>query len=187
MLGTDELYAYIDKYHIRLDPQYDELLGRYFSRRDVGKYRSDHMTLDIQGNHGPGLSPQRTRDIYPMMPSISWISYLGMTTKNVLLRVKPRDTPTSVSNLQVYDFSNLMRLAQTQFGLRVHLQELKERVIPPPLVDIFEQTFFVLSLWLFLLYVFIIYRPVIFSLFIHSRGLLFLRYVCASERSPEPY
>jgi casein kinase II subunit alpha len=23
------LYAYIDKYHIRLDPQYDELLGRY--------------------------------------------------------------------------------------------------------------------------------------------------------------
>ncbi len=27
-LGTDELYAYIDKYHIRLDPQYDELLGR---------------------------------------------------------------------------------------------------------------------------------------------------------------
>jgi len=29
VLGTDELYAYIDKYHIRLDPQYDELLGRY--------------------------------------------------------------------------------------------------------------------------------------------------------------
>lgn len=28
VLGTDELYAYIDKYHIRLDPQYDELLGR---------------------------------------------------------------------------------------------------------------------------------------------------------------
>lgn len=28
VLGTDELYAYIDKYGIRLDPQYDELLGR---------------------------------------------------------------------------------------------------------------------------------------------------------------
>ncbi|KAF7310625.1 Casein kinase II subunit alpha [Mycena chlorophos] len=28
VLGTDELYAYIDKYNIRLDPQYDELLGR---------------------------------------------------------------------------------------------------------------------------------------------------------------
>jgi casein kinase II subunit alpha len=29
VLGTDELYAYIDKYNIRLDPQYDELIGRY--------------------------------------------------------------------------------------------------------------------------------------------------------------
>jgi casein kinase II subunit alpha len=28
VLGTDELYMYIDKYNIRLDPQYDELLGR---------------------------------------------------------------------------------------------------------------------------------------------------------------
>lgn len=28
VLGTDELYAYIDKYGIRLDHQYDELLGR---------------------------------------------------------------------------------------------------------------------------------------------------------------
>ncbi|KAI6159608.1 Pkinase-domain-containing protein [Pisolithus thermaeus] len=29
VLGTDELNAYIEKYGIRLDPQYDELLGRY--------------------------------------------------------------------------------------------------------------------------------------------------------------
>jgi hypothetical protein len=29
VLGTDELYSYIDKYGIRLDPQYDELIGRY--------------------------------------------------------------------------------------------------------------------------------------------------------------
>jgi len=28
VLGTDELYAYIDKYNIRLDVQYDEILGR---------------------------------------------------------------------------------------------------------------------------------------------------------------
>jgi len=28
VLGTEELYAYVDKYNIRLDPQYDELLGR---------------------------------------------------------------------------------------------------------------------------------------------------------------
>jgi hypothetical protein len=30
VLGTDELYSYIDKYNIRLDSQYDEILGRYF-------------------------------------------------------------------------------------------------------------------------------------------------------------
>ncbi|KAJ2928915.1 hypothetical protein H1R20_g8190, partial [Candolleomyces eurysporus] len=29
VLGTDDLYAYIEKYNIRLDSQYDELLGRY--------------------------------------------------------------------------------------------------------------------------------------------------------------
>ena len=28
VLGTDELYAYVDKYNIRLDTQYDELIGR---------------------------------------------------------------------------------------------------------------------------------------------------------------
>lgn len=32
VLGTDELYAYIDKYNIRLDSQYDELLGRSVHR-----------------------------------------------------------------------------------------------------------------------------------------------------------
>lgn len=29
VLGTDELYSYIDKYNIRLDTQYDELIGRW--------------------------------------------------------------------------------------------------------------------------------------------------------------
>jgi len=29
VLGTDELYTYIDKYNISLDVQYDEILGRY--------------------------------------------------------------------------------------------------------------------------------------------------------------
>lgn len=28
VLGTDELYQYIDKYSIQLDSQYDEILGR---------------------------------------------------------------------------------------------------------------------------------------------------------------
>ncbi|EPQ25960.1 uncharacterized protein PFL1_06416 [Pseudozyma flocculosa PF-1] len=29
VLGTDELYAYLEKYDIELDPQYDDILGRY--------------------------------------------------------------------------------------------------------------------------------------------------------------
>ncbi|KAL7408858.1 kinase-like domain-containing protein [Mrakia frigida] len=29
VLGTDELYAYLEKYDIDLDPQYDDILGRY--------------------------------------------------------------------------------------------------------------------------------------------------------------
>lgn len=28
MLGTDELYEYLEKYDIELDAQYDEILGR---------------------------------------------------------------------------------------------------------------------------------------------------------------
>lgn len=28
VLGTDELYAYLEKYDIELDPQYDDILGR---------------------------------------------------------------------------------------------------------------------------------------------------------------
>ncbi|GAA5980008.1 hypothetical protein JCM11641_008261 [Rhodosporidiobolus odoratus] len=29
VLGTDDFYAYIDKYHIDLDPEYDELIGKH--------------------------------------------------------------------------------------------------------------------------------------------------------------
>jgi hypothetical protein len=29
VLGTDELYAYLEKYDIDLDAQYDDILGRY--------------------------------------------------------------------------------------------------------------------------------------------------------------
>ena len=30
VLGTDELFAYLDKYDIELEPRFDEILGRYF-------------------------------------------------------------------------------------------------------------------------------------------------------------
>lgn len=37
MLGTDELYAYLEKYDHDLDPQYDEILGRY-QRKPWGRF-----------------------------------------------------------------------------------------------------------------------------------------------------
>ena len=33
VLGTDDLFAYIKKYRIRLDPHYNEILGRYVPLR----------------------------------------------------------------------------------------------------------------------------------------------------------
>ncbi len=29
VLGTDELFEYIEKYHIELDPRFNDILGRY--------------------------------------------------------------------------------------------------------------------------------------------------------------
>jgi len=37
ILGTDDLFAYVDKYSITLDPRYDEILGRY-PRRPWNKF-----------------------------------------------------------------------------------------------------------------------------------------------------
>jgi hypothetical protein len=31
VLGTDKLFAYLDKYGIKLDKQYNDILGRYFA------------------------------------------------------------------------------------------------------------------------------------------------------------
>ena len=36
VLGTDELFQYIEKYDIELDAQYDDLLGKYFPSSTVG-------------------------------------------------------------------------------------------------------------------------------------------------------
>lgn len=37
VLGTDELYIYLEKYEIELDPQYDDILGRY-QRKPWGRF-----------------------------------------------------------------------------------------------------------------------------------------------------
>ncbi len=34
VLGTEDLYDYIDKYNIELDPRFNDILGRYVERYD---------------------------------------------------------------------------------------------------------------------------------------------------------
>jgi hypothetical protein len=36
VLGTDEFFLYVEKYDIVLDPQYDDILGRYVFRQPGG-------------------------------------------------------------------------------------------------------------------------------------------------------
>lgn len=33
VLGTEELYEYIDRYHIELDPRFNDILGRHSKKR----------------------------------------------------------------------------------------------------------------------------------------------------------
>jgi hypothetical protein len=35
VLGTDELFAYVEKYELVLDQQYDEILGRYVPVEEI--------------------------------------------------------------------------------------------------------------------------------------------------------
>jgi len=72
VLGTDELYAYIDKYNIRLDSQYDELLGRYitFPYNPCIPFK-DFLYPDIQENLGHDSSHRRINGTYQMKPLTS--------------------------------------------------------------------------------------------------------------------
>ncbi len=35
MLGTDELFEYIEKYHIELDPRFNDILGRLVKQKNI--------------------------------------------------------------------------------------------------------------------------------------------------------
>ena len=41
MLGTEELYEYLDKYQIELDPRFSDILGRH-SRKRWERYEHNH-------------------------------------------------------------------------------------------------------------------------------------------------
>lgn len=70
VLGTDELYVYIDKYSIRLDSQYDEILGRS-ALSDVVDHEVMFTFLfsDIRESLGHVLSLRRISDTFRMKPS----------------------------------------------------------------------------------------------------------------------
>ena len=38
VLGTEELFEYLDKYHIELDPRFNDILGRYVHSQLFGSY-----------------------------------------------------------------------------------------------------------------------------------------------------
>lgn len=45
MLGTDDLYTYLEKYQIELDPEYDGLLGRHAKRSWSKFVTTDNQAL----------------------------------------------------------------------------------------------------------------------------------------------
>jgi casein kinase II subunit alpha len=67
VLGTDELYAYIEKYNIRLDVQFDEILGRWAQPirsnklSDVKVHQISQKTLDTVRHIGePAIHIERS-------------------------------------------------------------------------------------------------------------------------------
>ena len=44
VLGTDDLFAYLDKYSLELSPHYDGILSRYWLALPVPSNRSGHVT-----------------------------------------------------------------------------------------------------------------------------------------------
>lgn len=59
VLGTDELFQYIEKYDIELDAQYDDLLGKYSPL-------SHSANVDSLNDHGINSSLQRIGNSFRM-------------------------------------------------------------------------------------------------------------------------
>lgn len=71
VLGTDELFQYIEKYDIELDAQYDDLLGKYLPPNEVCSCLclefwpflfGTGLTVGFQNDLGVNLSLQRIRN-----------------------------------------------------------------------------------------------------------------------------
>jgi hypothetical protein len=97
VLGTDELYAYLEKYDIELDAQYDEILGRRVGSFDTGIRLFNIFGLTgTRGNRGLASLPPRISGISQTKPLIFWTNSSAMTTRTVSPLVKRRRIPILV-------------------------------------------------------------------------------------------
>jgi serine/threonine protein kinase len=96
VLGTEELFEYLDKYDIELDPQYDEILSRYprkpwhsFINADNQRFISDEAIdfLDklLRYDHAVSLPP-----LVQFLPVLTFLAI-----RNGLQPRKPWLIPTS--------------------------------------------------------------------------------------------
>jgi hypothetical protein len=84
VLGTDELYAYLEKYDIELDAQYDEILGRSVEKTGTNAaFSSPSGFTGTRESRGLVSSPLRTSGTSPTRLLISWTSSSAMTTRTV--------------------------------------------------------------------------------------------------------
>ena len=106
VLGTDELFLYLEKYDIELDAQYDDILGRCDSQHFISRFIALRfaVSVDIQRSPGLDLSRRKINGTFPMKLLTSWISSSAMTTRTDWLRRKRWLILTSVSNLRLVIF-----------------------------------------------------------------------------------
>ncbi len=97
VLGTDELYLYLEKYDIELDAQYDDILSRYgYTSFATSHLRYTVMDLGTPENHGQDSSRPKTSVIFRMRLLTSWTNCSVMTTRSGSRRRRPRTIHTSV-------------------------------------------------------------------------------------------
>ena len=72
VLGTEELYEYLDKYQIELDPRFSDILGN--NGTCFIAYSSVCYQGDILGKGGRGLSTVRISTWLVLRPWTSWTS-----------------------------------------------------------------------------------------------------------------
>ena len=53
VLGTDELFQYLEKYDIELDAQYDDILGRFVRHSGCGRSTADKL---VDTKRSPGVA-----------------------------------------------------------------------------------------------------------------------------------